>query len=158
MQIAVKWHIEQSCHEGMASKSHQSCAWPASQHLTIWVLADGKEDFYRTTVEGCLFQMLAPLASQQSNQSPLVQHLLSAAAPLPPPKVPDSSRDIPLPSPQTAPVGEPTEKDRVKLQVRGLFPASRSPAIFDTGKSSIWNVLIGDLANRCCKLDHTFLS
>ena len=83
--------------------------------------ADAKAEYYRTTAEGCLFQALAPLAAKAANQGPLIHSLLQPSG-LPKPKVPQGSQDIPAPNPLMAPVGLPTEKDRVRLQVCGVRP------------------------------------
>lgn len=83
---------------------------------SLFASADAKADYYRSTAEGCLFQALAPLAAKEPNQSPLLQQLLQPSV-LPTPSVPQSSQDIPAPDPLTAPVGQPTEKDRIMLQV-----------------------------------------
>lgn len=82
--------------------------------------ADASEEYYRSTAAGCLFQALAPLAAQDSNQPALLQHLLQPSG-LPAPQVPDASQDIPAGPHRTAPVGAPVEKDRVRLQVLPLF-------------------------------------
>ena len=94
--------------------THERMSQPEEQlHATH---ADANEQYYRTTAAGCLFEALAPLAASNSNQPALLQRL-TTAPPLPSPSVPQSSQDIPTPMSATAPVGQPIEKDRVRLQV-----------------------------------------
>ena len=90
---------------------------------TIVCCTDAKEDYYRTTAEGLLFRMLGPLIHQSAEQSPLLQQLLTAPG-LPKPETPNSSHDIPIPNPLAAPVGQPVEKDRVRLQVSLCKPCT----------------------------------
>ena len=71
-----------------------------------------------------MFQVLAPLAAVSAGKTPLIQRLLKSPV-LPVPQLPESFQDIPLASPRTAPVNTPVEKDRVRLQVRGLCAATQ---------------------------------
>lgn len=77
---------------------------------------DASEQYYRNTAAGCLFEGLAPLAASNANQPALLQHL-AQARPLPPPSLPQGTHNIPAAPASAAPVGQPVEKDRVRLQV-----------------------------------------
>ncbi|KAK9795562.1 hypothetical protein WJX73_009750 [Symbiochloris irregularis] len=80
--------------------------------------ADASEQYFRNTAAGCLFEGLAHLAASNANQPALLQHL-AQASPLAKPSLPQGTHNIPQAPSSSAPVGQPVEKDRVRLQASG---------------------------------------
>ena len=83
--------------------------------IIIWS-ADASAGWYRSTLEGLLFQGLSSLLPESEHSGNHASKLLVAPS-LPPPSVPHSRQKYQHPPQAQQPVGLPIEKDRIHLQV-----------------------------------------